>query len=63
MFLPVINPASTEAIVIVLEPHKSLVAKALNDAGGLKIKTEIVGIPDADWGTADALRQKDVKDK
>jgi len=52
-----------EAIVIVLEPHKSSVLKALSDAGGLKIKVEIVEIPDADWGTADALRHKEVKDK
>ena len=46
-----------------LEPHKSSVLKALSDAGGLKIKVEIVEIPDADWGTADALRHKEVKDK
>lgn len=49
--------------MIVLEPHKSTVTKALNDVGGLKIKSDIVEIPDADWGTADALRHKDVKDK
>lgn len=52
-----------EAVVIVLEPHKSSVLKALSDAGGLKIKIDIVEIPDADWGTADALRHKEVKDK
>jgi len=57
------NHGFAEAIVIVLEPHKSLVSKALNDAGNLKIKTDIVGIPDADWGTADALRHKEVREK
>ena len=49
--------------MIVLEPHKSFVSKALSEAGNLKIKTDIVGIPDADWGTADALRHKEVREK
>lgn len=52
-----------EALVILLEPHKSSVLKALSDAGNLKIKIDAVEIPDADWGTADALRHKDVRDK
>jgi len=52
-----------EAIVIVLEPHKSMVAKALSEAGSLKMKIDLVGIPDADLGTADALRHKDVREK
>ena len=53
----------SEVIVIVLEPHKSMVAKALSDAGSLKMKIDLVGIPDADLGTADALRHKEVREK
>ena len=49
--------------MIVLEPHKSMVAKALSEAGSLKMKIDLVGIPDADLGTADSLRHKDVREK
>jgi len=56
------NHGFTEAIVIILEPFRSALLKALIDAGSLKnLKLDVVEIPDADWGTADSLRH--IKDK